>query len=84
MSLDLIGFLKDGKYRLKVLEELEKRPLLPSELAEILDINRASVSRVLKDLREKELVNFTSNNTRTILYSISETGKKIIGIINDR
>jgi len=84
MSLDLIGFLKDGKYRLKVLEELEKRPLLPSELAEILDINRASISRVLKNLREKELVNSTSNNTRTILYSISETGKKIIGIINDR
>lgn len=78
MDLDLISFLKDGEYRIKVLEFIGNSPMLPSELAKSLNINRASVSRILKSLKEKGLITSTSGNTRTILYSISNLGKKYL------
>ena len=78
MDLDLIGFLKDGKYRIKILKELNKSPLLPSELSKKLNLHRASISRILKVLKEKNLITFSSNKSRTVVYTISEKGKKIL------
>jgi DNA-binding MarR family transcriptional regulator len=78
MDLELINWLKDGKYRVKTLELLYKKPLLSSELAKELDINRASMSRILKDLKEQKLVSHISNNTRTVTYILTEKAKKII------
>jgi DNA-binding MarR family transcriptional regulator len=78
MDLDLIGFLKDGKYRIKILEELNKSPNLPSEISKKLNIHRASTSRILKMLAEKQLIESHSNKSRTTLYSISNKGKKIL------
>ena len=78
MDLSLIGFLKDGKYRIKILEELNKAPNLPSELSKKLNIHRASVSRILKMLNEKQLVESHSKRSRTTIYSISSKGKKIL------
>jgi len=78
MDADLIGFLKDGNYRIKTLEILNKKPLLSSELAIELDVNRSSMSRILKVLKEKNLVISTSNNTRTVVYSISKEGIKVL------
>lgn len=78
MSLDIIGFLKDGKYRIKVLKELNKSPLLPSELSKKLNIHRTSVSRILRIMREKGLVSATSSESRTIIYNISEKGKHML------
>ena len=75
----MIGFLKDGKYRLKVLKELDTKAQLPSELASKLGINRASLSRILKVLREKELIISFSNTSRTIVYTLSKKGKTILG-----
>jgi DNA-binding MarR family transcriptional regulator len=79
MDADLLVFLKDSIYRIKILKILERKSMLSSELALELDVNRASMSRILKLLKEKDLVISTSNKTRTVLYSISEKGKKIIG-----
>ena len=79
MDLNLIGFLKDGKYRIMVLNELNKSHSLPSELAKKLNINRASISRILRDLKEKNLIECTSDNSRTIIYSITKDGKNILG-----
>jgi len=78
MDADLLGFLKDGTYRIKTLKILDKKPMLSSELAIELDVNRASMSRILKVLKEKDLVISTSNKTRTVVYSISEKGKKVL------
>jgi len=78
MDADLLGFLKDGNYRIKTLEILNKKPLLSSELAIELNVNRASMSRILKVLKEKNLVISTSNNTRTVVYSISKKGKDVL------
>ena len=78
MDVDLLGFLKDGTYRIKTLEILNKKPMLSSELAIELDVNRASMSRILKVLKEKDLVISTSNKTRTVVYSISKKGKEVL------
>lgn len=78
MDVDLLGFLKDGTYRIKILEILNKKPKLSSELAVELNVNRASMSRILKVLKERDLVISTSNKTRTVVYSISERGRKVL------
>lgn len=83
MDVNLLVFLKDSIYRVKILKALEKKSMLSSELALKLNVNRASMSRMLKLLKEKDLIFSNSNKTRTILYSISEKGKKIIGELND-
>lgn len=83
MDLEMISFLKDGKYRLKVLRELNLKPQLPSELASKLGINRASLSRILKVLKDKGLIISSSNSSRTIIYSISKRGKSIMEDFKD-
>ena len=79
IMLDLINWVKDGTYRKKVLELLKKDNFLSSELAEKLEINRASMSRILKALKEKELVSSITSSSRTITYSITKKGKDIVG-----
>ena len=76
--LELINWLKDGTYRVRTLEALEKQPLLSSEIASKMNINRSSMSRILSSLKEKKLVKSTSGNSRTITYSITELGKTAI------
>lgn len=82
MNLGLFTWVKDGKYRLKTLELLQSKPLLPSELASILNINRSSMSRILKDLKEKNLVMTFSNNSRTTTYTITSEGEDILLFFN--
>lgn len=79
MNLGLVGFLKDGPYRLQTLKILQNSPNLSSELAEKLGINRASMSRILRELKKKDLVVASSTGGRTIVYSISDKGEKILG-----
>ncbi|MBA7539580.1 hypothetical protein ES705_31860 [subsurface metagenome] len=78
METELITWLKDGRYRIKTLQLLSKKPLLSSELAEELHINRASMSRVLRDLETKELVLAISGKSRTVTYIIEKKGKEIL------
>lgn len=78
MDIELIGFIKDGKYRIKVLTELSHKPLLSSELANIFNINRASMSRILKVMKEKSLIKPNSNSSRTVIYEITRLGQKLL------
>ena len=78
MDIELIGFIKDGKYRIKVLNELSKRHLLSSELANILNINRASMSRILKIMKDKSVIRSNSNSSRTVIYEITKLGKELL------
>lgn len=77
-NLILINWLKDGKYRIRILEKLKIKPHLPSELANLLDTNRSSISRTLNQLKKKELVIPLKSGSRTITYMISEKGIKIM------
>lgn len=79
--MDLINWAKDGQYRIKTLDELSKNSLLSSELAEKLQINRASMSRILKALKEKLLVSDIASSSRTVTYFITKKGKEVLGKI---
>ena len=83
MDIKLLAWLKDGKYRTRILTILRKNNRLPSELATELDINRASVSRILKALSEKELVKGVSSESRTICYTITEKGSQALKDLQD-
>ena len=72
----LIKFMP--RYRIKTLEILNKKAKISSEVSLQLNVNRASMSRILRVLKEKELVSATSNKARTVVYSISKKGKKVL------
>ena len=78
MSLELITWLKDGKYRIRILKLLRNNIMIPSEIAEKLSLNRASISRILRQLKEKNLVKSTSAGSRTISYEISKLGIEVL------
>lgn len=81
MDLQLINWLKDGKYRVKTLRTLLARPMLSSELAERLAINRTSMSRILRALKERGLVYTVSGQSRTVTYALTEKGLEIVKIL---
>ena len=78
MNYRLLNWLKDGKYRVETLKILSERVYLSSELANKLDINRASMSRILRALKEKNLVDSVSENSRTVSYILTKEGKKAL------
>ena len=78
MELEIINWIKDGKYRTKALEILSCQPLLSGELANKLDINRASMSRILKLLKERGIVSPISSNSRTVTYILTKKGEKLL------
>jgi DNA-binding MarR family transcriptional regulator len=78
MNLSDLNWVKDGKYRILVLETLENKNLISSEIANELDINRASMSRILTLMTDKGLISQTKSNSRTVTYSITKKGKEIL------
>lgn len=78
MDLEILAFLKDGKYRIAILKQLTDSPKLPSEIAFNLNISRASVSRILRIMREKGMVKSHSGKGRVVLYTITENGNNAL------
>lgn len=81
--LELINWLKDGKYRRRVLEVLEEGPQLSSEIANKLGINRASMSRILKGLKEKNLLESVQSKSRTVTYVLNDEGKQTLELLRE-
>lgn len=78
MEVKLLTWLKDGKYRIKILQLLNDKVYISSELAKELGINRTSVSRMLKVLKEKGLVKNISSGGRTISYVLTSKGSSSV------
>ncbi len=76
--LELINWIKDGKHRITILKRLSENSSLPSELANKLDIDDTTVSRVLNQLKAKGLVDSVSKKSRTVTYFITNEGKSIL------
>ncbi len=79
MDLELINWLKSGKYRIEVLQLLIKNPSIPSELAKELNIHRSSITRILNDLLNEKLISKTTRSTKTTTYFLTDKGEKIVG-----
>lgn len=79
---DDISYILRSRYRLMVLQYLAKinAPITPTKLKKELNIDKAHISRSLKDLTKKKLVNcLTPNARKTKLFQITKDGKRIEG-----
>ena len=78
MDIKKIAYLERGKVKYKILKELNA-PKTPTILAKKLNIHRSGISRILLELKNKELVKcLNPEDKRTRFYQITEIGKKLI------
>ena len=81
---DLVSFVGRGKARRLVLKSLNK-PNSPTNLAKQLVMDRSTISRVMIELTEKGLVEcLTPDEHSGRYYRITETGKKVIAIVEGK
>jgi len=73
-----VSFIISSEYRRKVLAALEN-PKIPSKLSKELNINKAHISRALKELKSRKIVKcLTPDSNKGKLYIISNYGKEIL------
>ena len=77
---DDIGFIKAGKYRIKIMELLKNSTLAtPAEIAENFGIYHSQVSRTVSELKEKGLISCTTpNRTKGRIYRLTKKGIKVL------
>ena len=81
---NLVSFVTRGSVRRKVLKGLLK-PNTPTELAKTLGVARAAVSRTIQAMEKVGLVEcLTPNENRDRYYRTTETGKKVVEIIEGK
>ena len=78
----LIEYMKQSPNRQKVLKSFQGDVLRPSQIAILTEIHMSSVSKCLKQLREKELIYLLNPDFHIgRLYDITEKGKKIANFL---
>ena len=81
---NLVSFVTRGSVRRKVLKGLI-RPNTPTELAKTIGVARSAVSRTIQALEKVGLVEcLTPDEKMDRYYRISETGKKVLVIIEGK
>jgi len=77
--VSILGYVKTSEYRKKTLLELTKGYRIPSEIAKTTDIRVTHISRSLKHLKEKGLVEcLNEQDKRGRVYKLTEKGKIIV------
>ena len=75
---DLVSFVKRSSQRSKILSLL-KKPMTPSEIAKATGMYLTHVSRTLRELRERNLVECLTPEERVgRYYRLTKLGKKIL------
>lgn len=82
----VVSFIERAPRRRKVLSLLTGRDVYtPSELSDEMEVARSNVSRVLKELKEKNLVNCLNPDASNYrYYEATDKGKEINEIIERR
>lgn len=78
MDYDLVAFVIRSQPRKLILGKLYEGVSTPSVMSASLKVNRAHVSRALKELQEKGLVICLTNSRKGRVYGITERGTAII------
>lgn len=76
---DEVSYVISSSYRVKVLQRLAESPATPSRIAEETDCPIAHISRALRGLRERELVDLlvSEDQQKGRVYGITERGERI-------
>ena len=83
---NLIGFIQSSTYREAVLEALADAPGAPSTLADRTDSKITHVSRALRELRERDVVELLVSEDRRKgrIYGLTDDGRDIWNAYQDR
>lgn len=77
MDDETVEFVKRSQYRQRVLKALEDDVLMPKQIAERSDIKVNHVSKVLSELKSKELIELINPEARKgRLYRVQKMEKK--------
>lgn len=76
---DEVSYVISSSYRVNVLQRLAESPATPSRIAEDIDCPIAHVSRALRGLRERELVDLlvSEDQQKGRVYGITDDGERI-------
>lgn len=78
MDKDTIEFVKRSQYRQRVLTSLDGNVLIPTEIAKRSNIKTNHVSKVLSELKSKELIEIINPEMRKgRLYRLTEKGEAV-------
>lgn len=76
---ELVAFILRAKNRKKILFLLEKQDMYPGNIAKSTQMYKSHVSRTLKELEVKKLIQCKNPNDRSYrFYMITELGKKVL------
>ncbi|WP_405304908.1 transcriptional regulator [Methanobrevibacter sp.] len=76
---DKVKFVNKSSYRVKVLKSLKDEVKMPKEIAEDSGILPNHISNVLRQLKEKDIVECLNPEVRKgRLYRLSETGLDVL------
>ena len=79
MNDETLDFVKRSSYRQNVLKSLEDNVLMPKEIAERSNIKTNHVSKVLAELKSKELIEIINPEVRKgSLYRLNDDGKIVL------
>ena len=82
--LSEISYVQISKYRLKVMKTLEDKVKMPSQIAKDSEIRQNHISKVLAELKARELVECINPEVRKgRLYRHTEKGEQVVKNLND-
>jgi len=83
MSWELVSFVLSSKLRFRVLVELNKGKMTPSDLARITKSHLSNVSATIKELERKNLIRcLTPGRRKKKFYEITEFGRNLLDFIS--
>lgn len=82
---DEVAYIKSSTYRQRVIDYLAQNGAsIPSVIAQKTDIRQSHISKVLKELANKQVIHCLNNEARKgRLYEITEKGFKIIDELDE-
>ena len=79
MDEETLEFVQRSTYRQRVLKSLEGNVLMPTEIAERSSIKTNHVSKVLSELKSKDLIEIINPEARKgRLYRLTDKGEEIV------
>lgn len=78
-KIDKLGFVRSSRYRNNILLYIGNDLKKPSEIANSVDISDKNISRYLKQLKEKNLIELLNPDAKMgRLYRLTEEGKELL------
>lgn len=83
--LKLISYVEISKYREKTLKSIGNNVKIPTNIAKDSDIRTNHISKILSELKSKEIVECINEEARKgRLYRLTDTGKEVLESINEK